>query len=589
MGLGILQGSPQMFTQISPRALLSLVLFVSAVFLATLAFARVPRSETKREAAAHRKIPTTPTPLAAGNSGPGWSIVSAPTTGDDELYGVGCGTNTDCWAVGYYFPGAAPAQTLIEHWNGTSWSIASSPNSSSVQGNILNAITCLSGSDCWAVGNHGSGSIWQTLIEHWDGNNWSIVSSPNANASADNRLWGVSCSANNNCWAVGYFSNGINNQTLILHWDGSSWLIATSSNTNVSVTNELSSVTCVSDSDCWAVGGSSDTNYQTLIEYWNGSSWSIVASPSFDSVHDSVLGGVACKSSSDCVAVGLYDDGSGSQTLGEHWNGVAWEISPSPNYGRFQRVACAAGGDCWAVGLGSGQTVVAKWDGAAWSAMSSPNVTGVSNSFAYDVACPSASECWMVGSSFYYTGTKRHALIEEYSLTVPPLIRVASRMTHGTAGTFDVDLPILGKRGVDCRSGGANGNYSVVFTFVNDVTNCGSAGTAGGTIVPGPNLNQCTENLNGVANPQYINVELDNIVDSQSNTGNVAVSMGVLVGDTTANGVVNSSDISQTQSQSGLTVTADDFREDVTGTGSINSSDIALVQSKSGTGLPSSP
>jgi hypothetical protein len=62
--------------------------------------------------------------------------------------------------------------------------------------------------------------------------------------------------------------------------------------------------------------------------------------------------------------------------------------------------------------------------------------------------------------------------------------------------------------------------------------------------------------------------------------------MGVLVGDTTGNAVVNSSDIAQTQSQSGQAVTAANFREDVNTNGLINSSDIALVQSKSGTALP---
>jgi hypothetical protein len=62
--------------------------------------------------------------------------------------------------------------------------------------------------------------------------------------------------------------------------------------------------------------------------------------------------------------------------------------------------------------------------------------------------------------------------------------------------------------------------------------------------------------------------------------------MGVLAGDTTGNGAVNSSDISQTQSQSGQLVTSSNFREDVTLNGSINSSDIAFVQSKSGTAIP---
>jgi len=60
----------------------------------------------------------------------------------------------------------------------------------------------------------------------------------------------------------------------------------------------------------------------------------------------------------------------------------------------------------------------------------------------------------------------------------------------------------------------------------------------------------------------------------------------VLAGDTTANRIVNSSDIAQTQSQSGQPVTASNFREDVTVNGEINSSDISFVQANSGTALP---
>jgi len=180
-------------------------------------------------------------------------------------------------------------------------------------------------------------------------------------------------------------------------------------------------------------------------------------------------------------------------------------------------------------------------------------------------------------------------LIEEYSPTVPALTSVASRMTHGGAGTFDVDLPIAGKRGVECRSGGPNGNYSVVFTFVNDVTDCGRAGTTGGTIVPGPSTNQCTENITGVPNVQYINLELDNVVDSQNNTGNVAVPMGVLIGDTNADGFVDAIDVSQTKSQSGNAVKGLNFREDINLDGFVDAIDTSFVKSKSGTALPSLP
>jgi hypothetical protein len=88
---------------------------------------------------------------------------------------------------------------------------------------------------------------------------------------------------------------------------------------------------------------------------------------------------------------------------------------------------------------------------------------------------------------------------------------------------------------------------------------------------------------------QYITVQLTGVADANNNVGNFSATMGVLVGDTTANGTVNSSDISQTQSQSGQPVTANNFQEDVTVNGSINSSDISLVQSQSGMALPPPP
>jgi len=158
-------------------------------------------------------------------------------------------------------------------------------------------------------------------------------------------------------------------------------------------------------------------------------------------------------------------------------------------------------------------------------------------------------------------------------------------MTHGSSGTFDLNLPLTGAPGIECRRGGASGDYSVVFSFTTDVMSCGTTPTAGGSVVAGPNANQCTVNLTGVPNGQTINIELDNVTDSFNNTGNVSVPVGFLIGDTTANGAVNSSDVAQTQSQSGEAVTGSNFREDVTANGTINSSDVALVQSKSGTGL----
>ena len=107
-------------------------------------------------------------------------------------------------------------------------------------------------------------------------------------------------------------------------------------------------------------------------------------------------------------------------------------------------------------------------------------------------------------------------------------------------------------------------------------------------MIDGTNTRQYIVDLTGVTNAQYVTSGLTNVVDVAGNTASaVSATMGVLTGDTTSNGGVNSSDISQTQSQSGLPLITDNFREDVTVNGAINSSDISLVQSQSGMALPS--
>jgi uncharacterized repeat protein (TIGR01451 family) len=174
----------------------------------------------------------------------------------------------------------------------------------------------------------------------------------------------------------------------------------------------------------------------------------------------------------------------------------------------------------------------------------------------------------------------------------PPPLVVVSRMTHGSAGDFDIVLPQPpATRNVECRSGGASNNFKMIFTFPNNLISVASASVTGGagsvsSSALGPNANQYTVNLTGVTNAQSTTVTLANVLDSTGAVGNVPAIIGVLLGDTTSNGSVNSSDISQTKAQSGTVANSSNFRTDVTVNGLINSSDISTVKSKSGTALP---
>jgi len=160
---------------------------------------------------------------------------------------------------------------------------------------------------------------------------------------------------------------------------------------------------------------------------------------------------------------------------------------------------------------------------------------------------------------------------------------------------------LTGTRGVECRSGGANGNYAIVFTFANNLTSVDQAtvttgaGTVSSTVL-GPNaaLNlsakQFEVNLTGVTNAQYLVVSLVNAKDSTGAIGNViGPQMGVLIGDVTGNGIVSNGDVSAVQAQVAQTVTSSNFRDDVNANGTLSNGDVSLTKAQVGQTLPSSP
>src|SRR5207302_445786 len=131
----------------------------------------------------------------------------------NQLHGVTCSNATDCWAVGTSHAGNLSAffQTFIVHWDGTSWSVTPSPNTGSTLENGLNSVTCTSSTNCWATGygrTSATNQPAQTMIQHWDGNTWSIVPAPDVTTAADNILTAVTCSGANDCWSVGYYDSG---------------------------------------------------------------------------------------------------------------------------------------------------------------------------------------------------------------------------------------------------------------------------------------------------------------------------------------------------------------------------------------------
>ncbi|MFZ0251478.1 MAG: hypothetical protein WAL61_16150 [Acidimicrobiales bacterium] len=262
-------------------------------------------------------------------NGTSWSVVPSPTPSGPGVVGailssVSCASASSCMAVGYATDINGDNLTdVVEQWDGSSWTIVPSAATGQVFDQLMN-VQCLSATNCWAVGNAGPvsqmsgflpifpGAVGdQGLIEHWDGSAWSIVASTTEPLPNGGYLSGLQCVGDSDCWASGATTDDTGNASGILmeHWDGTSWSDASASVPDSTAPGMLAGISCVSPTQCWAVGstgsfnnGGSGPQPQSLVEYWNGSSWSVQPSPNVTAL--SFLNSVSCVASVGCLADG---------------------------------------------------------------------------------------------------------------------------------------------------------------------------------------------------------------------------------------------------------------------------------------------
>ncbi len=281
-------------------------------------------------------------------NGSSWKITTIPNPIDAPLFGVSCPSTTSCFVVGNNL-----ISSLMDHWNGKSWSVMTIADPAGSVETALTAVSCRSTTSCFAVGYYAtSDGDENTLAERWNGSTWSVMATPNPPGSILPVLYGVSCPSTTSCFAVGDYDTAFfaASPTLVEHWNGSRWKIMTSPNPPGDSAN-LVGVSCPSTTSCFAVGYATFGTFGGLVERWNGSSWKITSIPSLFT--NAALYGVSCPSSTSCFAVGDTDSGP---SLVEHWNGSSWSpmASPNPTGSTLtvpEGVSCPSTTSCFAVGF----------------------------------------------------------------------------------------------------------------------------------------------------------------------------------------------------------------------------------------------
>jgi hypothetical protein len=330
----------------------------------------------------------------------GWSIQPVPLPprpADISLSGVSCPSTRDCTAVGDAKVIASGNDfPLIEHWNGTAWSIEPSPVPPlSDGGGALASVSCTSSDACIAVGSFGPQQ--GPLAERWNGSAWSLQRPPGALTASE--FDGVSCASSTDCVAVG-------DEEIAERWDGHRW---TAQNTRFNdaqgIQSGLLGVSCPSRTTCAAVGaddiglctdpydyGSGFSDYDVpLLGFWTSGRWSLHRHPDIACGGSSARGvgngldAVSCTSATACTAVG-------SQIY--RWNGSRWSMQSAPiGTQSLFGVSCTSTTACTAVG-----SRIYTWNGRAWASQAIPRPARAANVTLGGVSCISPQSCVAVGS-----------------------------------------------------------------------------------------------------------------------------------------------------------------------------------------------
>jgi hypothetical protein len=345
-----------------------------------------------------------------------WQIVPSPNIGNgglgNVLSGVAMLSSSDIWSVGFLpLHGSGPQRTLAEHWDGTQWSIVQSPNDQSIY-DALTIVAAVSTNDVWAVGYSGNPPQIperETLVEHWNGTRWSIVPSPSPGRQSGNDLYGIAVASSNDIWAVGDAFSGANSQfggALTLHWNGSQWSIVK----NPARGATLFGATALASNNVWAVG--------TAVVHWDGAEWSKVPFQVPAGQGITVwFQSVSAVSPTDIWAAGYAlvpnPEGSFPETLIEHSTGGAFTIVHHPHGESFGGIKALAANDVWAVGFSSTTSaLVEHWNGSHWTVEQNPRPGSFSGLAGVDTR--STGDVWAVGTFNPGSGSNQ-TLIEHHT------------------------------------------------------------------------------------------------------------------------------------------------------------------------------
>ena len=268
---------------------------------------------------------------AARWTGSNWESVPLPTVGGAEstsFISDSCTSATFCIAAGQANFSGGEFTPITAKWNGSTWSLLTTPSPTGSVNTDLVSVSCPAENSCTAVGGYDNDEgifTGEGYAEHWNGSAWTIQTTPNPGSGIYSGLNSVSCPTTTSCVAVGYWDQGLGTSPVPLaeQWNGSSWASTGAALPAGAEAGETAYVSCASSTSACEAAGQfyAGGGAASLAEGWNGTSWTVQSTPNPSGAVDSYFDGISCSSSTACVADGSAFLSEGSTAFAESYSG----------------------------------------------------------------------------------------------------------------------------------------------------------------------------------------------------------------------------------------------------------------------------
>jgi len=201
------------------------------------------------------------------------ALPQPPNTVVASLRAISCTSTAFCMAVGTDWKSGGEIRPWTATWNGSVWALKQTTrveDSGENEVGTLSGVSCTSPTFCVAVGRHH----WRQIIEEWNGTSWSLMTSPALVDAASGALRSVSCVAPTDCKATGYGYSEVAEANepsvaLVETWNGTAWAEEVTTRENERVFSELDSVSCVNIQTCVTAGWELHNHDTSLLETHN--------------------------------------------------------------------------------------------------------------------------------------------------------------------------------------------------------------------------------------------------------------------------------------------------------------------------------